>query len=570
MGMRKLLLIIRARWWALLIVGVVGMAAGVVFTTLRNDGIEPSIKVEAPIVLIRASGDESGRDLRQRLDEARAVAIEANESALQGDTAEIVSEIGETDAQLLFVGYGATEEGAREIAVEMRDQYLEAEPIGVSGVEEDLAKYAGQIDEIRNEIAELQGQGGIPSSTQETINELADQISRLQARSIQLAVDLTLYDAAAESERTEEEIEAELQATEAALGELRAQLSALQPQQPANTEQDLRIQALQQQEAEITQDYLDLFLNQASAAELTAEGQVSFVDESPRPVSPVLAGAGGFVLGVLLGIGGLLLIDLALKPVWSMADLGEVRSLGRLTSRRLSGSSEYSWYRSARRGRRLGDIQAIRADLQGIMGDQPVMIGMARVGASAKELKATAADLAASIAAVGRSVLLVDADFDSESSFAEYGENGPTLAELLSVWAESSVMRVMMKEALEDIEPVVPGLRGLSSGSTDRRPADVLAGPAFDVVAEAAREVADVTIVAGPTATDPAMLTLAQRLDYTLVLAKARSATISQTEVASAALESRRARFLGVVLQDRQRERGGRSRSSRGSHVKKS
>lgn len=567
--MKKLLLIVRARWWALLTIGIVGLVAGTVFATLRNDSIESSFKAEAPIVFTRSTSDESGRDLRQRLDQARAVAVDANQSALAEDTAEIVSEIGENDAQLLFVGYGASGQGAREIAVEMRDQYLEADPIGVSGVEEDLAEYSDEVAGIRNEIADLQQEAQAPLATEETINQLSAQITELQSRSVQLAVDLALYDVT-ESERSREEIENDLEVTRAALVEVRSQLDALETQTPADTERDLRIQALQRQEAEVTQAYLDLFLNQANAAELTSEGPVEVVDESPSPVSPLLAGIGGFILGVLLGVGGLLLIDLALKPVWSMADLGDVRSLGRLTSRRLSGSREYSWYNSARRGRRLADIQAIRADLAGIMGEEPIIIGMARVGASAKELKAVAADLAASIAAIGRSVLLMDADFDSESNFAEYGTSGRTLAELLSVWAESSVMRVMVKEALEDIEPVAPGLRGLSSGSTDRRPADVLAGPAFDVVTEAAREMADVTIIAGPPATDPAMLTLAQRLDYTLVLAKARSATIAQTEAAAEALESRRARFLGVILQDRRRERAGRPRRSRGSHLKRS
>jgi len=566
-GMKKVLLMVRVRWWALLIVGIAGLVAGAAFATLHNNSIEPSFKAEAPIVLIRTSSDESGRDLRQRLDDARAVAIEVNESALVDDTAEIVSEIGESDAQLLFIGYGSTEDDATDVASGMRERYLEADPIGVGGVEDDLANYSRQVAAIRNEIAELQSEARVPSATQQTANQA--QITALQSRTVELAVELALFDVS-ESERTQEEIEAELQATQAALAEVEAQSEAAPlTQNPADTERDLRIQALQQQEKEVTQAYLDLFLNQANASELTSEGTVTAIDESPTPVSPRLAGAGGFVLAVLLGIGGLLLLDLAVKPVWSMADLGGVRALGRLASRRLSGSRTSSWYTLARKGRRLTDIQAIRADLQGVMGDSPVTIGIARVGASAKELKAAAADLAASLAAVGRSVLLVDADFDSETGFPEYGGNGPTLAELLSVWAEISVVRVMLKEALEDIEPVVSGLRGVTSGYTDRRPADILAGPAFEMIMDAAREVADVTVVAGPLATDPAMLTIAQRLDFTMILARARSARISRVEAAALALESRRARFLGVMLQDRQGERGGRSRP-RGSHVRTS
>jgi hypothetical protein len=565
-GVKKVLLMVRVRWWALLIVGIAGLLAGVAFATVRNNSIEPTLRAEAPILLIRTSGDESGRDLRQRLDDARAIAVGVNESALADDTAEVVSEIGETDAQLLFIGYGSTEADATGIASGMRDRYLEADPIGVGGVEEDLANYSRQVAAIRNEIAELQSEAREPSATEELANQA--QITQLQSRAVELAVELALFDVS-ESERSQEEIEAELQATQEALAELEARSVGPLTQNPADTERDLRIQALQQQEKEVTQAYLDLFLNQANAAGLTSEGPVTVIDESPTPVAPRLAGVGGFVLAVLLGIGGLLLLDLAVKPVWSLADLGGVRAMGRLASRRLSGSKAASWYTHARKGRRLSDIQAIRADLQGVMGDDPVIIGIARVGASARELKAAAADLAASLAAVGRSVLLVDADFDSESGLPEYGGSGPTLAELLSVWAEISVMRVMVKEALEDIEPVVPGLRGVTSGYTDRRPADILAGPGFDVVMDAAREVADVIVVAGPLATDPAMLTLAQLLDYTLILARARSASISRVEAAVSALESRRARFLGVLLQDRKGERGGRSRP-KGSHVRPS
>jgi Mrp family chromosome partitioning ATPase len=252
------------------------------------------------------------------------------------------------------------------------------------------------------------------------------------------------------------------------------------------------------------------------------------------------------------------MFDFVRKPIWSMTDVGSIRTIGALAPRRMSASRGDAWYSYSPQGRRLEDIQAIRASIDDVIGHGPVAIGMARIGTSPRELKAAAADLAASLAAVGNSVLLIDADFSAESDFPEYGVGDPALAELLTASAETAVLRVMVKEALEEIEPVVPGLRGMAAGHVERNSADLLAGPSFEVVLSEARELADVILVVCSVATDASTLTLAQRLDYMSVIAKARSTRVSELEEAASVLEARRAGFLGAILLDRKRRSASR------------
>jgi hypothetical protein len=164
--MRKLLLIARVRWWALLMVGILGLAAGAVLANLRNDSIEPSFKAEAPIVMLRAANDESGRLLAQRLDAANATANQANESALEGENAEIVSEVGETDARLLFVGYGQPKK-TQNRSPSSADYHLEADPIGV-GVEEDLARITSRSPNWKEIVTCRRRSGACPRRTRPT------------------------------------------------------------------------------------------------------------------------------------------------------------------------------------------------------------------------------------------------------------------------------------------------------------------------------------------------------------------------------------------------------------------
>jgi Mrp family chromosome partitioning ATPase len=166
-------------------------------------------------------------------------------------------------------------------------------------------------------------------------------------------------------------------------------------------------------------------------------------------------------------------------------------------------------------------------------------------------------------------VLLIDADFSSPSVFPEYESGGPTLAEMLTVPGDEAVFRVAVKEALEGLQAVVPELWGLSAGDLDRRPADVVGSRRFDVLIRESKEIADIVLVVTPEAAEPATLTIVQRVEELFLVAKARSTTIPHLETVVDALDSRRARFLGVVLLDRRREGVAKLRS-RGAHVRKS
>lgn len=565
--MRRLVLIVRSRWWAFLLVGLVGMAAGYLFASIRNANIEPRFESEASVVLLRQSDDESGRELQGRLSEAQRAAIRVNGEVLEAGTAEIRTEVGETEGVLLFVGYGGTGEDAGAIALGMRDDYLETAPVGVEAVEEELAQYADEVAEIRAQISELGAEQQTEDAVDPAVSLLSAELAELQQRAVQLAVDLALYEFR-DLERERTDIEAELETVRLAIVETQAQLDALQPDPEVNTDRDLRVQALQQQEAELTQEYLDLFLNQAEVAEITSLGVVETTEVSATPVSPRLGAVGGFLLGLLVSLAAALLYDLLRKPIWSPADITTVPVLGSLSPRRLSPGA-LSWYGSAHGGRRIGDIQAIRASLEGTLGDRPVAVASARLGGSAKEHKAAVADLASSLAAVGKTVLLIDADFGSPSTFPEFESGGPTLARLLTVDADDAVFRVAVKETLEGLRAVVPGLWGLSAGDLDRRPADVVGSRRFDALVRESKEIADIVLLVTPEAAEPATLTIAQRVDELFLVAKARSTTIPHLETVVDALGSRRARFLGAVLLDRRREGVAKLRS-RGAHIRRS
>lgn len=568
MTLKKLFVIFRSRWWALVIMGALGLIAGFLFATIRNDNIEPEFRSEAPVILVRQTDDDSGRELRGRLGEAQVGAIRANQDVLQSGIAEITTIEDDTEGKLIFIGFGPTAEAAQQKAIQMRSNYLDTAPVGVEAVQEDLETYANQVAEIREEITELQSQGQLDGAVEQTAHQLSAEIAQLQQTAVQLSVDLALYDFR-ELERERSDIEAELATVQEAISSLQGELEEIGPERSVDTERDLRIQALQQREAEITQKYLDLFLNQAEAAAITSEGIVETQAVGPEKVSPRLGAVGGFLLGLLIALATTLLWDFARKPIWSSDDIDVAPVLGTLSPRRLSAGRATSWYATAESGRRVADIQSIRASLEGVVDELPVVIGSARLGTSAKEHKAAVADLAASLAAVGRSVLLIDVDFGSASMFPEYDSGGPTVAQLLTMNGDDAVFRVVLKETLEELRPVTRGLWGISAGSVSHRPADVVSGLRFDIVLAEAREMADIVLVVATEAADPATLTVAQRVDDIFVVAKSRSTTIPHLETVTRALDTRRARFLGVVVLDRRREPIARLRPS-GAHVKHS
>ncbi|HEX6286302.1 MAG TPA: hypothetical protein VFZ80_02365, partial [Acidimicrobiia bacterium] len=321
--MHRLLLIVRSRWWAFLLVGLIGMAAGYLFATIRNDNIEPRYESEASVVVLRQSDDESGRELQGRLSEAQRAAIRVNTGVLAPGVAEIRTEIGETEGRLLFVGYGETDVDAQALAASMRDDYLETAPVGVEAVEDQLSRYAEDVAAIRAQIAELGAEQQTEEAVDPAVSLLSAELAELQQTAVQLAVDLALYDFR-DLERERSDIESELETVRSAIFETQAQLDALQPDPELNTDRDLRVQALQQQEAELTQEYLDLFLNQAEASEITSLGVVETSEVSATPVSPFLGAVGGFLLGLLVSLAVALLYDLVRKPVWSPADIATV------------------------------------------------------------------------------------------------------------------------------------------------------------------------------------------------------------------------------------------------------
>lgn len=162
------------------------------------------------------------------------------------------------------------------------------------------------------------------------------------------------------------------------------------------------------------------------------------------------------------------------------------------------------------------------------------------VAAAADSDKATVvANLAVTFARVGKQVIIADCDLRRPAQH--------------TIWGLTNAAGVTT--ALDSPDPLplqattVPGLRVLTSGPTPAVPADVVAGPAMNVLIGRLREQADIVLFDAPPllqATDA--VELATQVDGVLLTLRAGSTTRDEAQRARDVLVRVGARLLGATL----------------------
>lgn len=549
MNLNRFQRIVKARWWVLAVVALVSLWIAGNLTELRNLQ-RPDREALASVTFFRRIDDLTGDLVEARVADAESLALEINAGLLSDRVdplapwpiAEIRSD--PVNHQLLFIGRGDTDEEASQIALLLRENFLETQPF------EDPAEIQSRLSALGQRLGELNA--GIeqltalpPPDPNETVRValLQTEISALKTRYASLVIELL-----APEDRTAEEILEEMEL-------LRTELVARQGQAPVEEgpapRPNLELVVLELQYGQLQGVYEQLFLQQVEAESVArVDPSVNTYASTLQPVPPIANQALGLLAGLLVGVVGLVVADRMRGPVWSTAELeGMATLLPEMPPRGLRVPSDRPWYLAAPAGLRKAGLQMVRATVEGLWTRGAAALGITGIGAHIEDVQELAADLATSVAISGHSVLLVDAGLDRPSSLLEFGSGRVVLTHLLRIPVDDAeAVRATMKELLVQTHEVIPNLRALPAGIGAVDPADILAGPQLALILDAARELFDAVIIAGADADHPITHVLSQRLDAMVLLGSAGRTTSAAVEVELRELANRRAQVLGLVL----------------------
>ncbi len=575
MSIRRLGPLLAARWWAVSLVALAGLAAAMAMAAYANSQIEPRFTAEASVVLLTGA-EESEEAFDGRLATALARAQEANAAVLAKDPGSSIT-TDKDSGELLFVAVSTSPAEAETLAEGLREAYASAAPVSfVEQLEQALEVTAAEVELLEEQIAALEP-GAIDPATTARRGFLESQIATLEARAAALALDLAYPELANRdpegadrdpegADRDPGEIAAEMAGLETLLIRLNQDLEALPTEEtePSSSADRLAKLALERRLRNGEIRYLDLAVRLGTAKQAggLSEEVVVISDETPLPLPLPLAALAGFLAGGAIATVVLLLVDRVRRPVWGMEDLENIPGLGMVPASRPDASSTRPWYPTAGADPRRLALQRVRAALEGAMPHRPATLAITGLRAASDEVHALAADLASAFAAAGNEVLLVDANFQRPSALPEFGLDNVDLATLLAhpdIDAEAT--RSFIKETLVNLRPTEGGLKGLPTGEGRLDFSDALAGRHFELLVEEAKGLVDMALMVAPGLGHPDADALCSRLDYVVVVGQAGVTTELDVEEAVRSLDLRGAHPVGLVLIGRLKRREKRFRS---------
>ena len=273
-------------------------------------------------------------------------------------------------------------------------------------------------------------------------------------------------------------------------------------------------------------------------------------DLSGTEPSALVNGAIGLFAGVAVAIFALVFITRGTKPVWLPEDL-EIPFLGQVPTRRIGTGVGEAWYDATEGGARKPAIQALRSVIEAQLPSTGATLAITGHHVSPQGVHALATDLAVSMASAGSAVLLVDADFASDSAVAEYRVGGPSLSGILALNPESLGFERAVAAAVSDSLFVRPGLAVVPAGPPPASPGDALAGRQFRGFLEEATKHFDVIVVAVGDMASPAAQVAMQRLRRSILVLTPGRAKAPQVNGLVFDVVQRQVAILGAVFLER-------------------
>lgn len=561
MDLSRLRRMVRARWWLIVVMAVIGLGTAYALTNYQNDNIEPRHRAVATIEFIVAEdettttptpsrGGSSGQvspaaDLVTQAEEA---ANEVNATLLEQPNIGIRADT--VAGTLSFTATAPSPELAEEIVTEMRGNYLAVDPTAVD-VEVEITALVAEAAQIQERLDEFEPPPEaetpeIPIEDQARIDVLNGQLAAATADVGTLEEEL----AAEEDEGAKAEIQAQLDSIVARVADLKQQIADLTPPEPdpvvfeLTAAEELEKAALESRMTEIGTEYQDL-LDTAASGERLNLPEIATTDETPSETNLGIAAAIGLLGGALVGLIVLIFLDRVQGTVWTPRDMAQVPILAEVPQHGSRVELRPRRYQAVRQK----SVQSVRSAVLGLYhAAGPASIGFTGLGTSEESVSELVLDTATSLAGVGRSVLVVDGQLLGIPALRNSVAGGTTLADLVAHDADVASMSGQIGAVLDGCVALAPNLSVLPGDPRTVDAVDVLASKSFRMLTEEALQRYDVVMVVGPSALSPFAYVMAGLVSSYVVVAtvgKTRQQHIAQLAKQFA---GSRSRLIGAVL----------------------
>jgi Mrp family chromosome partitioning ATPase len=309
----------------------------------------------------------------------------------------------------------------------------------------------------------------------------------------------------------------------------------------------LRRDALQRRLNILALDYERLALRTLGVTSGGRLEPVILSDLSQEPASPARNGVIGLLGGFGLALASVAFVARARGEYWLSEDL-PVPVLAEVPSRKSSTLPGPPWYDTTSGGHRKESIQALRNALEGAVDSDRAALAIVADKVDGPTTHALTIDLATAFASAGRSVLVVDADYEEPATSSEFSVGEPTLETVLSLpLASAEALTDLVAELLDRAVHIRPDLAVIPAGSSPDSPADSVAGSQFRSFMEVAGERFDLVVVVAGSSKSPAAQVVAQRVGIAVITAIPGRSTSSGVGALVTDLVQQRVDVIGAV-----------------------